>query len=113
MGIKLNFKKAGTRSTKEIDSDKMLDGVIKVVIYSESLKLYKLKGRPKTILHQWVIEEQCKFKKAELNSIMKWGKDVRKEILEGFFQKEYIDSESSKKLFKEMRTKKIQAYYGD
>lgn len=113
MGIKLTFKKAGTRLTKEIDSDEILDGIIEVVIYSESLKLYKLKGRPKIILHQWVIEEQCKFKKAELNSIMKWDKEVRKEILEDFFQKEYIDSVSSKELFNEIREREILMRCGD
>lgn len=113
MSIKLMFRKAGKRGCREIDSDELLKGVLEVSIYSCEFKLHKLKGRPKTILHEWVFRETCKNKGVNLDEIMEYTEGTREEILGEWHGKEYIVSDSWEELYKEMKLKGIPTPYGD
>ena len=113
MDKKIVFRKAGKNSFKEVDLDEILKDVIEIKIYSEKFKLYKKTGRPRTIMHQWLFEELCKFSDIKLDEIMDWTEGTRKEILKEYYGKQYIESESSKKIFEEIEKRNIPMDFGD
>lgn len=112
MNSKLTFKKAGVRGKKEVDISKILEGVREIEIHSECLKIYKSKGRPKTIYNDWIFETLCKNANLNLKEILNYTEHTRKEILGEFYGKEYIENEDWKTLWKGIEREKIPTYYG-
>lgn len=99
MNQKIIFRKAGKRTFREIDSDEF--------------KLYKAKGRPKTIMHRWLFDMICENNNVEFDKIMQWSVVTRKDILKEYYGKEYIDPESCAKLFDEIEKRNIPMPYGN